>query len=232
MLVVGRGSGYNNGGKGAGSGAIVYLRNVPLSLLTKFSTVSFNTSTTIVSHTTLDTNLGAIYADDAPRINTNGADNYSWEGSIGNYVYNWGSNGGNNYGWPDPDSNTNGSYCYGGGGSNGNGKRYDVWQENGGDGCFGYSPEGGDSYKGNGYRGNSNIIPLSSIFEGTGLGGPAWTLSTTPIIYYGGGAGGYGTGMWSANRPGYGAGGGPTTNGYDGEGGAGIVVLYYHNDPL
>lgn len=75
-------------------------------------------------------------------------------------------------------------------------------------------------------------IPIRSIFGGTGKGGPSYYNSTTSCLACGGG--GYGDANFNGTA-GYGAGGtcfkdSQSVSYYDE--GAGIVLLYYHNDVI
>ena len=75
-------------------------------------------------------------------------------------------------------------------------------------------------------------IPIRSIFGGTGKGGPSYYNSTTSCLACGGG--GYGDANFNGTA-GYGAGGtcfkdSRSVSYYDE--GAGIVLLYYHNDVI
>ena len=78
----------------------------------------------------------------------------------------------------------------------------------------------------------SETIPIRSVFGGIGTGGLSYFTSTTDCKASGGG--GYGEANPHGSA-GYGAGGtcfkiGSGTNDYNE--GAGIVLLYYHDDPI
>ena len=242
MLVVGKGSGknYDNNACGGGSGLIIYLANIPLSTWTNIHSIEFNNNQVQQGNTYCEFNSrNKFYANDAPLNSPDGAltSGMAVSYDLISYVKNCFSNGGNNYGWY-PNGNSE-YYCGGGAGTSGNGKVYGTLdQANGGDGCGGYMAYPYDEiHSGVGYRANTTIVPISSIFEGTGVGAQGWGMNTNPPLYYGGGAGGYGDAIYAYynyenNRSGYGAGGGVSGNNYKGQGGPGIVVLYYHNNEI
>lgn len=148
--------------------------------------------------------------------------------------------GGNGYGAGGGGGNRN---VHGGGGSGISGPGGDgIYASDGeggpgGDGTYGYN--GGNGFISNG---GSSIkwpisIPVSSIFGGNPVGGSSYGQC-------GGGGAGYGRGGTGGKRasgggiipvpggilPGPGGGGGAGE--YPQRGGDGILVIYYHNDPI
>lgn len=150
---------------------------------------------------------------------------YSAPGGAAGHRNSDGGRGGNGYG----AGGGGGNDVYGGGGSGSSGAGGNgAFQSEGaggagGDGPFGYN--GGSGFRNNGGVGSKSplVIPLSSIFGGTGMGG-------TANSFFGGGGAGYGNGGGSSS-PGYGGGGaGGSTSSQNG--GKGILVVYFHNDPI
>ena len=149
------------------------------------------------------------------------------------YLVNAASNGGD-YTW-NRNSNNQAAYCGQGGGMNGNGGYGKNEIENGGDGHGGYSAQGGNYSYQWGNKLNENIIPIQSIFDGTGKGGVKQIYSyNSNYVYMGGGGGAYGSGLqYQELNAGYGAGGTRLyVNGNYWKGGPGIICIYYHDQEL
>ena len=226
ILVVGRGGDYGNftDSTGAGGGGgVIYAPNIHITDLPKINI-------TFLTYTSVDdgglTNFTCYKGQNGVRLNKKDGGQGGQAASVGTFsVVTAGGNGGGNGG-----GNHNPS---GGGGSYANG--FNITGGKGGDGTF--SHRGGGSAPGMpGTPANTTIIPLTSIFNGTGKGGDT---STSPTAG-GGGGGGYGNGGNAVKGnylpPGYGGGGAGVPNSEGGSnyglGGAGIVCLYYHNDPI
>ena len=207
MLVVGKGARSNgeaNAVIGGGSGMVVYKKNLEI-LSGTFSAINVDfTNDTLVY---LLPEVGSTSEDSYIEAG-NGSGYYG--GSTVQYWLNgisvldqldgYGSNGGGN-GQTGSSAST-----YGGGGSNGNANNSNGGS--GGDGTFGH--QGGT---GGITRTKGTIIPLNSIFGGSGLGGGSYGSAGG---YSGGDTGGYGQGVsyrWNYQS-------------------AGLVCLYYHNDPI
>ena len=216
-----------------GSGSMYYIKNLPTNSLSSSNcSIKFEEDVTVVT------------VDSSNKIQTSPIIYESWSQGIGaepletdvlgifkTYLYNASSNGGDySFGWDDSTQMFN--FCGQGGGTNGHGGTLsNNGYDNGGDGTGGYAARGSNVAYEWGYKLNSNIIPVSSIFEGTGRGGYGTIVSyQSNYLYYGGGGGSYGNGASGLDSPGYGGGGCRTRRGI--KGGPGIVVLYYHNDPL
>ena len=230
MLIVGRGGDYGNNtdstGAGGGGG-VIYAPNIRITDLPKINI-------TFLTYTSVDdggsTNFTCYKGQNGVHLNKKDGGQGGQAASVGTFsVVTAGGNGGGN-GGGDGGGDRNPS---GGGGSYANG--FNVTGGKGGDGTF--SHRGGGSAPGMpGTPANTTIIPLTSIFNGTGKGGDTssnWTAG-------GGGGGGYGNGGNAVKGnylpPGYGGGGAGVPNSEGGsnygKGGAGIVCLYYHNDPI
>ena len=226
ILVVGRGGDYGNftDSTGAGGGGgVIYAPNIHITDLPKINI-------TFLTYTSVDdgglTNFTCYKGQNGEHLNKKDGGQGGQAASVGTFsVVTAGGNGGGNGG-----GNHNPS---GGGGSYANG--FNVTGGKGGDGTF--SHRGGGSAPGMpGTPANTTIIPLTSIFNGTGKGGDT---SSSPTAG-GGGGGGYGNGGNAVKGnylpPGYGGGGAGVPNSEGGsnygKGGTGIVCLYYHNDPI
>ena len=255
MLVVGRGNKNQDREHGTSisnwyfclggaSGTVTYSKNIPLSSLGSALRLSFNENglddygdsyngcTFVRRNSSI---VSCAYGDLVKSSGNSLADgSYLYEkdlisSSFLSYMFQMGYSGG---GSVDFLSNVN---AYGGGGSSGDADRelsnYVGAGGSGGDGTFGYDGQG-QSTPGNGYRDNStNIIPLSSIFEGDGGGGNGHIVSSTNTGVCGGG-GGYGTGGTFNSNPGYGGGAASRSGTGQTMGGAGIILFYYHDQRL
>ena len=226
ILIVGRGGDYGNNtdstGAGGGGG-VIYAPNIHITDLPRINI-------TFLTYTSVDdgglTNFTCYKGQNGAHLNKKDGGQGGQAASVGTFsVVTAGGNGGGNGGG---DSNPSG-----GGGSYANG--FNVTGGKGGDGTF--SHKGGGSAPGMpGTPANTTIIPLTSIFNGTGKGGN----TTSNWADGGGGGGGYGNGGNAGKGnylpPGYGGGGAGVPNSEGGsnygKGGAGIVCLYYHNDPI
>ena len=208
----------------AGTGGVcLYFKNIPMTSAGSNSwDISFNgpNATSFTSNGIIINSCFGSYVEngynDLYEIAGNKYDEYM------NYFVNAGYSGG---GRNDPNSSRGGG---GAGSETVSGNSYYIGYT-GGDGFFGYPGKNcgtSEMYMGGGgRRENYEEIPIQSLFEGTGQGGIGYAL-------YGGGAGAYGTGGVYANDstqkdPGYGAGGAGLQLG-----GAGIVLIYYHNNPI
>ena len=213
MLVVGKGAKVS-GSYGGGSGMVAYKKNMEI-IPGTFSAISVNfTNDTLVW---LLAEVGASASNYIQAGNGNLGDGatavqYWLNGSSAvDQLDGYGSNGGGGY------IRTSGTVVgYAGGGSNGDADG-DI-PGVGGDGKFGY--KGGGSNAGIGIT-KGTIIPLTSIFSGTGKGG------RSSVSLAGGGAGGYGDGNIEVTGYGNGLAAGASYTQSQG-----IVCLYYHNDPI
>ena len=237
MLVVGKGS-LNVGSDGGGSGMVIYKKNLEISSFYQrvIESIEFNRETfygpkitgTEIQMTFIEVGQKVICAQNAS--GRNGADTpyyYMSNTDLTSELDGWGSGGG---GGTYRASGMSVYYNYGGAGSNGNADNAELGWNKGGDGSYGY--HGAGQVYSQGFT-KGVVIPVTSIFGGTGKGGYPNTGTT-----YGcsGGAAGYGNGGGDNSgglKGGYGAG-----NGYNGsmtmptETSSGIVCLYYHNDPI
>lgn len=223
MLVVGKGVRFS-GSYGGGSGMIIYKKNFEISSFYEgqIDQIQFSKTTTYDPKITgtsvlmsLDRNedyVREICAQDA--LNQNGADTLHYTLGPTDITFEldgYGSNGGGGY------IRTSGTVVgYAGGGSNGDADG-DI-PGVGGDGKFGY--KGGGSNAGIGIT-KGTIIPLTSIFSGTGKGGRG------SASLGGGGAGGYSDGNIEVTGYGNGLAAGASYTQSQG-----IVCLYYHNEPI
>jgi hypothetical protein len=224
MLVVGKGyvvpySATTPTGTGGGSGMVVYVKNwqtkSSFGYYNRINTISFGDTYTLLEVDRAINANGSIqhhyHQIQAGNANSrDGAALVAWIANVGepsqsdwtSQLDGYGSNAGSN------------SYLYGGGGSNGNANNSNGGS--GGDGTFGHQGGTGGTAVTKG-----TIIPLNSIFGGSGLGGGSYGSGT--LSYYGS-AGGYSGG----DTGGYGQGVSYRWN-YQS---AGLVCLYYHNDPI
>ena len=244
MLVVGKGG--SAGGRrdsdsygyayysGGGSGMVAYKKNIltesyPTLLSINFNDttftdaiastkVSFNSNTYIIAAGGFKDANNSINGATSVSYYVNGVDRTS---TLNGY----GSSGG-------------GAGGAGGGGSAGRGLNCNGLSQMGAGGIGGTGIYGwpGGSLNGNiSLTGGTGVklggvIPITTIFHGTGTGGNG-SLDTNAKIVGGGGGAGYGNGG-SNSSGGYGSGGGSGTSGLTPVGGNGIVCLYYHNDPI
>lgn len=234
-----------------GSGMLIYAKNIPVNLIDYSISIEFLVETSISNdnrryYSTIVSILGDTlsvlhaggykYSTSANQTSRNGISVNKFlifqkgvfEPSEG-YFVNAFSNG------AGCQTNKQSYSGTGGGGSTSNGNA-----EYGGAGGDGYGGNSGGNAEhslgltsGVGYKVNSKIIPLSSIFEGDGRGGDCAPFNSNKNVY-GGGAGGYGRGYGNQYNEGYpngtyGAGGSFAVSAINGEP---IVCFYYHNDPL
>ena len=245
MLVVGGGSQArfdgNNQNLGAGAGGrMFYLANIPISILgSTIENVEFNyVSGTYHRISVVSTQIGVVFAGGYAYNTSDGNMSFgNITGTLEDYLIQTSATGG---GASEIYSYAGAGFCgAGGGGTRGEGQSVnrDTSLESaggtGGDGRGGYA--GGYTYSvSNGCRGyyrNNNIIPLQSIFDGTGYGGNGRRDNLNGA---GGGGGGYGNGSSAINpggAAGYG-GGGSVYNNNPFEEGLGIICFYYHNEEL
>ena len=235
MLVVGRGNinrtiaenppGLSIGKlyQGGGSGTVSYSKNIPLNTLNLIN-CTFDETYGIYyagcSKVSDNSNKLILFAYGNRQISVtmNGCEAISssiLDSNYQSYFVNSGSSGAGGGRWTNYTDNELG---YGASSSRSGDKEFI-----GGDGTYGYEGEfisgsGGYSYyfrEGEGHRTNNNLIPVESIFEGTG-----WTSGPA-------------TGGDAASA------GGAGYSGYFGSGDTAsfinsnpIICLYYHNDPL
>ena len=232
MLIVGMGGDYGNNtdstGAGGGGG-VIYAPNIRITDLPKINI-------TFLTYTSVDdggsTNFTCYKGQNGEPYDWKKGGQGGQAASVGTFsVVTAGGNGGGNGGY---------TFYPGGGG----GSKAETLKEIGGAGGDGtFSHRAGRGSIGSGIAGglggspsNTQIIPLTSIFNGTGKGGDA----SESINGGGGGGGGYGNGgnavIGNYLPPGYGGGGAGVPNSEGGsnygKGGTGIVCLYYHNDPI
>ena len=244
MLVVGGGAdgnqpfGSSESRCGGGSGAVWYLKNIPLETYRVLASIIIGKgshSISLIENTYVEHSAGGVSyiwtvtARSAYRVDGAFVEDDDVQGPITNYRVAGGSNGGGGEAYSDTSNS-------GGGGSSNSGT---LAPNNGGDGRFGFNGNGGV----NGYgrlweNGTDATIPLQSIFEGTGQGGYG-TYNQTYDYNLGGGAGGYGNGGYFGNNyyqtaPGRGGGSSGTApdSSIAAQGSSGIVCLYYHFDPI
>ena len=221
-------------GPGGGSGGVAYIPNILISELPSVK-ITFNPGDTVL--TNIDNTSIAI----CNRGSAGTVDGASAGGGAGGIaaVYRSGAIavGGNGGGG---GAYTSGSDRSGSGaGSNGNGNSENVSTSGGlgGDGTFAHTGGTGDSAGGAaGTPSNSTIIPLTTIFNGTGKGGSISGVRGSG----GGGGGGYGGGgdasAYTPTAAGLGAGGGgdgiSSTATTTLAGGTSVVAIYYHDNPI
>ena len=232
FLVVGPGcKGYRGGG---GGGGMCFVKNIIVADYLVIPEMA-NSSDRSRVYFRVGSELNGVIAHQAVRytssnIGGTGGEAESIRTPPGTTILAGGTGGGSGSG----SSGGPGDQGGGGGGTKLKGKDYNNNGGVGGDGGDGIiSNPGGKSLivatggqTGSPY--NSTVIPLTSIFNGTGKGGNAGYAG-------GGGGGGYGNGgnggQFNASAGGYGAGGGGTQLGDEaGDYGTGVICIYYHNN--
>lgn len=221
VLVVGKGYKAESTPTGGGSGTVAYKKNLLVADMKNVTIEEDRSGPGTVNTGTMfmwdSINIADRFVIIAPNASING-------GAIPQYMKNsvdildeldgYGSNSGSN------------SYTKGGGGSSADGTS--GVGGTGGDGTFGFGGNGTSVSKG-------TIIPLSSIFGGTGAGGSSYNIGDYP---YQGSGGGYSSG--DSLGPNYGGGAnyrfghatsvpsGGSTDSVP----AWIICLYYHDTEL